>query len=65
MRRLFGGDPVKRGEVPVKLADLENPPKQLMAGGRDAISAMVPVLEQRLTELHAYEELSKSTDGSF
>ncbi|MGR9244319.1 hypothetical protein [Rhizobium leguminosarum] len=48
----------------MKLADLENPPKQLMAGG-DAISAMVPVLEQRLTELHAYKELSKSTDGSF
>ncbi|OAV55934.1 hypothetical protein A6U98_33490 [Rhizobium sp. WYCCWR10014] len=64
MRRLFGGDPVKLGEVPVKLADVANPPKQLMASG-DAISAMVSVLEQRLAELHAYKELSKSTDGSF
>ncbi|NNU68222.1 MULTISPECIES: hypothetical protein [Rhizobium] len=47
-----------------QFAGLENPPKQFMAGG-DAISAVVPVLEQRLIELDAYEELSKSTNGSF
>ncbi|MCV3206363.1 hypothetical protein OEZ53_06865 [Mesorhizobium sp. YC-2] len=55
---------VKLGEILVKLAGLENPPKQFVAGG-NAISTVVPVLEQRLTELHAYEELSKSTGGSF
>ena len=59
-----GGDPVKLGEVLVKLAGMENPPKQFMAGG-DAVATVTPVLTERLDELRAYEELSKSTDGSF
>ena len=59
-----GGDPVKLGEVLVKLAAMENPPKQFMAGG-DAVATVTPVLTERLDELRTYEELSKSTDGSF
>jgi NAD(P)-dependent dehydrogenase (short-subunit alcohol dehydrogenase family) len=58
------GDPAKLGDVLVKIAGMENPPKQFMAGS-DALAVVTPVLEGRLDELHAYEDLSKSTDGSF
>jgi NAD(P)-dependent dehydrogenase (short-subunit alcohol dehydrogenase family) len=58
------GDPAKLGAVLVKLAAMENPPRQFMAGS-DAIARVTPVLEGRLAELRAYEELSRSTDGSF
>jgi len=43
---------------------MENPPKQFMAGS-DALAVVTPVLEGRLDELRAYQDLSKSTDGSF
>lgn len=58
------GDPAKLGDVLVKVARMENPPKQFLAGS-DALAAAKPALEERLEELRAYEDLSKSTDGSF
>ena len=58
------GDPAKLGAVLVKLARTDNPPKQFLAGS-DALATVKPVLEGRLVELRAYEDLSKSTDGSF
>ena len=58
------GDPAKLGDVFVKLAGMENPPRQFLAGS-DALAAFKPVLEGRLEDLLAYEDLSRSTDGSF
>ena len=58
------GDPAKLGGVLVKIAGMDNPPKQFVAGS-DALAAVKPALEARLEELRAYEDLSKSTDGSF
>jgi NAD(P)-dependent dehydrogenase (short-subunit alcohol dehydrogenase family) len=58
------GDPTKLGDVLVQIASMDNPPKQFVAGS-DALAVVTPVLEGRLEELRAYEDLSKSTDGSF
>jgi NAD(P)-dependent dehydrogenase (short-subunit alcohol dehydrogenase family) len=58
------GDPAKLGEVLVKIAGMEKPPKQFLAGS-DALTVVVPVLEARLQEMRAYEDLSNSTDGTF
>jgi NAD(P)-dependent dehydrogenase (short-subunit alcohol dehydrogenase family) len=58
------GDPAKLGNALVKIAAMDNPPKQFLAGN-DAFGAYKPTLEGQLTELLANEELSKSTDGSF
>ncbi|UVK38040.1 SDR family oxidoreductase [Mesorhizobium sp. AR10] len=58
------GDPAKLGDVFVKLAGMENPPRQFLAGS-DALAAFKPALEGHLEELRAYENLSRSTDGSF
>ena len=58
------GDPAKLGEVLVKFAGMENPPLQFLAGS-DALAGVMPVLEARLEELRAYEDLSRSTDGCF
>jgi NAD(P)-dependent dehydrogenase (short-subunit alcohol dehydrogenase family) len=58
------GDPAKLGDVLVKIAGMENPPQQFVAGS-DALAVARPALEARLQELRAYEDLSKSTDGSF
>jgi hypothetical protein len=58
------GDPAKLGDVLVKIAGMDNPPKQFVAGS-DALGVVKPVLEARLEELRAYEELSRSTDRSF
>lgn len=58
------GDPVKLGDVLVTIAGMENPPKQLLAGS-DAVSAMLPVLESRTSDLRRDEAMSNSTDGSF
>ena len=58
------GDPAKLGDVLVKIAGMDNPPRQFVAGS-DALAAVKPALEARLEELRAYEQLSKSTDGSF
>jgi hypothetical protein len=48
----------------VKIARMDNPPRQFAAGS-DALAVVKPALEARLEELRAYEDLSKSTDGSF
>ncbi|MGR9462051.1 SDR family NAD(P)-dependent oxidoreductase [Rhizobium leguminosarum] len=59
-----GGDPAKLADVLVKFVGMENPPKQFLAGS-DALAAYQPTLEGQLDALRAYEQLSKSTDGSF
>jgi NAD(P)-dependent dehydrogenase (short-subunit alcohol dehydrogenase family) len=58
------GDPAKLGDVLVKIAGMDNPPRQFVAGS-DAFAVVQPALEARLEELLAYSDLSKSTDGSF
>ena len=58
------GNPAKLGDVLVKLVAMEKPPRQFLAGS-DAFAAVKSVLERRLEELRAYEDLSSSTDGSF
>jgi NAD(P)-dependent dehydrogenase (short-subunit alcohol dehydrogenase family) len=58
------GDPAKLGDALVKIAGMENPPKLFVAGS-DALTMITPAVEARLREMHADEELSKSTDGSF
>ena len=58
------GDPAKLGDVLVKIAGMDSPPKQFVAGS-DALAVVKPALEARLEELRAYEDLFKSTDGSF
>jgi NAD(P)-dependent dehydrogenase (short-subunit alcohol dehydrogenase family) len=58
------GDPVKLGQVLVKIAGMENAPRVFLAGS-DALAAVTPAIEERLQETRAYEDLSKSTDGTF
>ena len=57
------GDPAKLGDVLVKIAGMDNPPKQFVAGS-DALAVARPALEARFEEMRAYEGLSRSTDGS-
>jgi len=58
------GDPAKLGDVLVTIAGMDAPPRQFVAGS-DALALVKPALEARLEQLRAYENLSKSTDGSF
>jgi NAD(P)-dependent dehydrogenase (short-subunit alcohol dehydrogenase family) len=58
------GDPARLGDVLVKIAGMDNPPRQFVAGS-DALAVVKPALEGRLEELRAYEDLSRSTDGPF
>ena len=58
------GDPDKLGQVLVKLAGMEAPPRLFLAGS-DAMAAVAPAVEARLKAVHALERLSTSTDGSF
>ena len=58
------GDPAKLGDVLVTMASMESPPKQFVAGS-DALAVAKPALEVRLEEIRAFEDLSRSTDGSF
>jgi NAD(P)-dependent dehydrogenase (short-subunit alcohol dehydrogenase family) len=58
------GDPDKLGEVLVKLTGMEAPPRVFVAGS-DAMAAIAPAVEARLKAVHALEQLSQSTDGSF
>jgi len=58
------GDPARLGDVLVKIAGMDNPPRQFVAGS-DALAVVKPALEARLEELLAHADLSKSTDGSF
>jgi NAD(P)-dependent dehydrogenase (short-subunit alcohol dehydrogenase family) len=55
------GDPSKLGQVLVKLARMETPPRVFVAGG-DAIVVVAPAVEARLKAVHALEDLSTSTD---
>ncbi len=57
------GNPAKLGEVLVKIAGMENPPKLFVAGS-DVLATIIPAIEARLHDTRAYEELSRSTDGS-
>lgn len=57
-------DPSKLGETLVQLAGMETPPRIFVAGA-DAIAAVAPTVEGRLKAVHAFEELSNSTSGSF
>jgi NAD(P)-dependent dehydrogenase (short-subunit alcohol dehydrogenase family) len=57
------GDPAKLGDALVKLASMEDPPKLFVAGS-DALQTIIPAVEERLRSMQAFEELSKSTDGS-
>ncbi|EUC12920.1 UNVERIFIED_ORG: NADP-dependent 3-hydroxy acid dehydrogenase YdfG [Burkholderia sp. CF145] len=58
------GDPDKLGQVLVTLVGMETPPRVFVAGS-DALAAVGPAVEARLKAVHAFEALSKSTDGSF
>jgi len=58
------GDPAKLGEALARIAGMENAP-QVFVAGSDALAAVTPAIEERLRETRAYEELTKSTDGSF
>ena len=58
------GDPDKLGQVLVKLSTMETPPRVFVAGN-DAIAVVAPAVEARLKAVHALEDLSTSTDGSF
>lgn len=58
------GDPYKLGQVLVKLSGMESPPRVFVAGS-DAIAVVAPAVEARLKAVHALEDLSTSTDGSF
>ena len=58
------GDPGKLGQVLVKLAGMETPPRVFVAGS-DGMAAVAPAVEARLKAVRAFEELSKFTDGSF
>jgi NAD(P)-dependent dehydrogenase (short-subunit alcohol dehydrogenase family) len=58
------GDPAKLGDALVKIARMENPPQQFVAGS-DALAVAIPAVEARLAELRTFGDLSKSTDGSF
>jgi NAD(P)-dependent dehydrogenase (short-subunit alcohol dehydrogenase family) len=57
------GDPAKLGDVLVKIAGTDNPPRQFVAGS-DALAVARPALEARFEEMRAHEGLSRSTDGS-
>jgi NAD(P)-dependent dehydrogenase (short-subunit alcohol dehydrogenase family) len=57
------GEPAKLGDVLVKIAGMDNPPKQFVAGS-DALAVARPALEARFEEMRAHEGLSRSTDGS-
>ncbi|MDA9494021.1 SDR family NAD(P)-dependent oxidoreductase [Bradyrhizobium sp. CCBAU 11361] len=58
------GDPARLADVLVKIAGMDNPPRQFVAGS-DALAVVQPALEARLEELLAHADLSKSTDGPF
>jgi len=58
------GDPAKLGEVLVRLAGRKNPPRVFVAGS-DAVAAITPAIEARLSAIRADEVLSRSTDGAF
>ena len=58
------GDPAKLGDVLVKIAGMENPPNSSWRAATPLRSSCRSS-KARLEELRAFEDLSKSTDGSF
>lgn len=58
------GDPAKLAVALVKIASMEKPPHQFLAGS-DALAVAKPALEARLDEIRAFEDLTTSTDGAF
>ncbi|MFJ1259515.1 SDR family oxidoreductase [Cupriavidus sp. CuC1] len=58
------GDPDKLGQVLVTLSGMETPPRVFVAGS-DALAVVAPAVEARLKAVHAFDALSKSTDGNF
>jgi NAD(P)-dependent dehydrogenase (short-subunit alcohol dehydrogenase family) len=57
-------DPAALGEALVQIANMEHPPK-VFAAGSDALDAITPVVEARLSELRAHADLSKAAGGAF
>lgn len=57
-------DPNKLGDVLVKLAGMDTPPR-IFAAGPDAIEALGSAVEARLKAVHALPALSNSTTGSY
>jgi NAD(P)-dependent dehydrogenase (short-subunit alcohol dehydrogenase family) len=57
-------DPGKLGEILLQLADMGTPPRIFVAGP-DAVETVGSTVEARLKAVHAFEQLSKSTHGSF
>ncbi|RZA33887.1 MAG: SDR family NAD(P)-dependent oxidoreductase, partial [Lysobacteraceae bacterium] len=55
------GDPIKLGSVVVRLAGMDKPPKQFLAGS-DALAMASTAIDARLSELHGMAALSGSTD---
>ncbi|WOE33947.1 SDR family oxidoreductase [Acinetobacter baumannii] len=55
------GSPAKLAQVVMQVADMENPPKQLLIGN-DAIEFVMPTLTGHLDEIKQYEALTRSTD---
>jgi len=57
-------DPAKLGDALVRIAALAKPPKYFVAGS-DALAAITPAIEERLEAMKAFDDLSKSTEGTF
>lgn len=55
------GDPVKLAAAVVKLAAMDTPPRQFLAGS-DALAMATTALDARRTEMAAFEALTVSTD---
>jgi len=55
------GDPVKLAAAVVKLAAMDAPPRQFLAGS-DALAMATTALDARRTEMAAFEEMTVSTD---
>ena len=58
------GDPDRLGAAVVKIAAMAIPPKTFVAGS-DAIAMIMPGIEARLIDMRNFDELSRSTDGTF
>jgi len=56
--------PAKLGDALVKIAAMQNPPK-VFAAGSDALSTIMPAIEERLRDMRVHEALSKGMEGSF
>jgi NAD(P)-dependent dehydrogenase (short-subunit alcohol dehydrogenase family) len=57
-------DPAKLGDALVKIAAMKNPPK-VFAAGSDALTMIMPAIEERLNDMRAHEMLSQGMEGAF